>query len=95
MGFYSELRDKLARMPGVSSATFGDLPLRGGGMNAGGGDPFGIQGRSYDAASGPVTQFANAWLRRRGLLPDAPDPSACRTRTFTEADFGGEIPPQR
>jgi putative ABC transport system permease protein len=56
--FYAELREKLAQLPGVTSATTGDLPLRGGGINSGSGDPFGVRGRSYDTATGPVTQFA-------------------------------------
>jgi putative ABC transport system permease protein len=53
--FYQGLREKLAAMPGVTSATMGDLPVRGGGINAGSGDPFGIKGKSYDAAN----QFAS------------------------------------
>ncbi len=56
---YSELREKLAATLGVAAATIGLLPLRGGGVNAGAGDPFGLRGQSYDSASGPVTQFAN------------------------------------
>jgi hypothetical protein len=56
---YTELRERLASLPGVTSATTGTLPLRGGGINAGSGDPFGIKGKSYDAETGPVTQFAN------------------------------------
>ncbi len=63
--FYTELREKLARLPGVISATQGDLPVRGGGANAGGGDPFMIKGRPYDS-SGPVGQFAN----HTGIAPD-------------------------
>jgi putative ABC transport system permease protein len=57
--FYTQLRDKLAAIPGVARATVGDFPVGGGGVNAGAGDPFGIKGRSYDAAGGPVTQFAS------------------------------------
>ena len=57
--FYTALREKLASLPRVTGATMGDLPLRGGGINAGSGDPFGIKGKSYDSATGPVTQFAN------------------------------------
>jgi putative ABC transport system permease protein len=53
--FYQDLREKLAAMPGVLSATMGDLPVGGGGINAGSGDPFGIKGKSYDAAN----QFAS------------------------------------
>ncbi len=53
--FYQGLREKLAAIPGVTSATMGDLPVRGGGINAGAGDPFGIKGKSYDAAN----QFAS------------------------------------
>jgi putative ABC transport system permease protein len=57
--FYKGLRERLAQLPGVTSATVGDLPVGGGGINAGAGDPFGIKGKSYDATSGSVTQFAN------------------------------------
>ena len=53
--FYQDLREKLAAIPGVVSATMGDLPVGGGGINAGSGDPFGIKGKSYDAAN----QFAS------------------------------------
>jgi putative ABC transport system permease protein len=53
--FYQGLREKLAAMPGVTSATVGDLPVGGGGINAGSGDPFGIKGKSYDVAN----QFAS------------------------------------
>src|SRR5262249_57357999 len=56
--FDAELREKLASIPGVTSAGTGYLPLRGGGVNAGYGDPFGVRGQSYDTATGPVTQFA-------------------------------------
>jgi putative ABC transport system permease protein len=59
-GFYAGLREKLASLPGVTSATMGDLPVGGGGINASSGDPFGIKGKSYDASSpGAVTQFAS------------------------------------
>jgi putative ABC transport system permease protein len=63
--FYTELRERLARLPGVISATEGMLPVRGGGANAGGGDPFMIKGRAY-GSSGPVGQFANL----TGIGPD-------------------------
>ena len=53
--FYQGLREKLAALPGVTGATVGDLPVGGGGINAGSGDPFGIKGKSYDAAN----QFAS------------------------------------
>jgi putative ABC transport system permease protein len=59
--FYSDLRDKLAALPGVTGATLGYLPVRGPNVNAGGGDPFLIKGRTYDS-SGPVGQFANLTL---------------------------------
>jgi putative ABC transport system permease protein len=57
--FYTRLRAKLAAIPGVVGAAEGSLPVRGGGVNAGSGDPFGIKGTSYDTSSGPITQFAN------------------------------------
>jgi putative ABC transport system permease protein len=56
--FYSDLREKVQALPGVTSASLGFLPVRGPNVNAGGGDPFLIKGRSYDS-SGPVGQFAN------------------------------------
>jgi len=56
--FYSDLREKVEALPGVTSASLGFLPVRGPNVNAGGGDPFLIKGRSYDS-SGPVGQFAN------------------------------------
>ncbi len=59
--FYSDLRDKLAALPGVTGATLGYLPVRGPNVNAGGGDPFQIKGRPY-GSSGPVGQFANMTL---------------------------------
>jgi putative ABC transport system permease protein len=59
--FYSELREKLAALPGVTGATLGFLPVRGPNVNAGGGDPFQIKGRPYDS-NGPVGQFANLTL---------------------------------
>ncbi len=59
--FYSNLRDKLAALPGVTGATLGYLPVRGPNVNAGGGDPFQIKGRPY-GSSGPVGQFANMTL---------------------------------
>ena len=65
IAFYTELHERLARLPGVISATQGALPVRGGGVNAGGGDPFMIKGRPYDS-SGPVGQFANL----TGIGPD-------------------------
>ena len=56
--FYSDLREKVEALPGVTSASLGFLPVRGPNVNAGGGDPFLIKGRSYDS-NGPVGQFAN------------------------------------
>jgi len=56
--FYLDLREKLEALPGVTSASLGFLPVRGPNLNAGGGDPFQIKGRSYDS-NGPVGQFAN------------------------------------
>lgn len=56
--FYAALRERMAALPGVASATVGDPPVGGGGVNAGSGDPFGIKGKSYDASTGSVTQFA-------------------------------------
>jgi predicted permease len=83
--FYTELRERLARLPGVISATEGMLPLRGGGVNAGGGDPFTIKGRAY------AGQFANL----TGIAPDY-----FRTfqiplragRLFAQSDYAQDAP---
>jgi putative ABC transport system permease protein len=88
--FYAELREKLAGLPGVISASEGGLPVRGGGVNAGGGDPFTIKGRTY-GSSGTVGQFANL----TGIGPDY-----FRTfqiplragRLFTESDHATDAP---
>jgi putative ABC transport system permease protein len=56
LSFYPELRDRLAEMPGVSGATLGGMPLRGGVLNAHGGDPFALRGKSYGSGG---DQFAN------------------------------------
>jgi putative ABC transport system permease protein len=66
------------------------LPVRGGGANASGGDPFMIKGRAYDS-SGPVGQFANL----TGIGPDY-----FRTfeiplragRLFTRGDYATQPP---
>jgi len=57
IAFYSELREKLASLPGVISATVGGWPVRGGDANARGGDPFLLKGRPYDENG--TGQFAN------------------------------------
>ena len=89
--FYTELRDRLALLPGVISATTGALPLRGGGINAGSGDPFGIKGKSYDTTTGPVTQFAN--LTSAGVDYFRTFQIPLRDgRVFTARDYEGEFP---
>jgi putative ABC transport system permease protein len=88
---YAELREKLARLPGITSATTGDLPLPGGGMNSGSGDPFGVRGRSYDATMGPVTQFAQ--LPSVGIDYFSTLQIPLRAgRGFTAGDSTGEFP---
>ncbi|HTB14683.1 MAG TPA: ABC transporter permease [Bryobacteraceae bacterium] len=90
ISFYTELRERLARLPGVISATQGMLPVRGGGVNAGGGDPFMIKGRPYDS-SGPVGQFANL----TGVGPDYFRTFEIPLRTgrlFTPADYAAPPP---
>jgi putative ABC transport system permease protein len=88
---YAELREKLARLPGITSATTGDLPLRGGGLNAGSGDPFGVRGRSYDATAGPVTQFAQLPSAGIDYFSTLQIPLLAG-RAFTPADSTGESP---
>ena len=89
--FYSELREKLALLPGVVSATIGDPPVRGGGLNAGAGDPFGIRGRSYDATTGTATQFANLSFVGADYFRTLQIPMRAG-RVFTAADSAGEFP---
>jgi putative ABC transport system permease protein len=87
VAFYEALREKLAALPGVASATVGPPPVRGGGINAGSGDPFGIKGKSYDAAN----QFAS--LTSVGLDYFKTFEIPLRAgRAFSAADFAGEIP---
>lgn len=60
--FYSELREKLAALPGVISSTVGGLPVRGGGANARGGDPFLLKGRPHDSSAGQFTNLNTVGL---------------------------------
>jgi putative ABC transport system permease protein len=63
IGFYDKLTQRLRGLPGVEFAALSSqLPLAGGGA---GGDPFSIEGRSYDS-SGRVPQVA----RQYGITPD-------------------------
>ncbi len=55
VAFFETLREKLAALPAVTGATVGPVPLRGGGINARSGDPFGIKDTAYDTAN----QFAS------------------------------------
>src|SRR5712671_7176464 len=87
--FYTELREKLALLPGVTSATMGDLPLRGGGINSGSGDPFGIRGKSYDSTTGPVTQFAGLPSAGVDYFRTLQIPLRAG-RVFTAADIAGK-----
>lgn len=89
--FYAELREKLARLPGITSATTGDLPLRGGGINSGSGDPFGVRGRSYEATTGPVTQFAKLTSVGIDYFSTLQIPLRAG-RVFTAGDSTGEFP---
>ena len=89
--FYTELREKLASLPGIVSATTGGLPLLGGGVNSGSGDPFGVRGQSYDTAAGPVTQFAK--LNSVGVDYFRTLQIPLRAgRAFTAGDLTGESP---
>ena len=89
--FYSELRERLALLPGVVGSTIGDLPVRGGGINSGAGDPFGIKGRSYDAMTGMASQFANLSFVGVDYFRTLQIPLRAG-RTFTAADSAGEFP---
>ncbi len=75
----------------MTGATSGSLPLRGGGINAGGGDPFGIRGKSYDAAGGPVTQFATLGPVGLDYFRTLQIPLRAG-RAFTAEDFAREVP---
>lgn len=88
---YTELREKLASLPGIVTATTGGLPLLGGGVNSGSGDPFGVRGQSYDATAGPVTQFAK--LNSVGVDYFRTLQIPLRAgRVFTAGDLTGESP---
>jgi putative ABC transport system permease protein len=57
--FYSELRDRLAGLPGVVSASMvGWLPVARAGEDTGGGNPFSLEGRSWNP-NGRVPQVAH------------------------------------
>lgn len=87
VAFYEALREKLAALPGVVSATVGPVPVRGGGINARSGDPFGIKGRSYDVAN----QFAALTFVGLDYFKTFEIPLRAG-RAFTLADFAGELP---
>jgi putative ABC transport system permease protein len=57
--FFSELRDRLATLPGVASASLvGRLPVAPVGADTSGGNPFSIEGRAWDP-NAPVPQIAH------------------------------------
>lgn len=90
--FYAALRERLALVPGVTGATVGSIPVRGGGINARSGDPFGVKGSSYDAATGgAVTQFANLTFAGLDYFKTFEIPLRAG-RAFTAADSVGEFP---
>jgi putative ABC transport system permease protein len=88
---YADLREKLAALPGVISTTVGAVPVRGGGVNAGSGDPFGIKGRSYDTATAGVTQFANLTFVGLDYFKTFEIPIRAG-RAFIAADSKDELP---
>ena len=89
--FYAELRERMASSPGIVSATTGGLPLSGGGVNSGTGDPFGVRGRSYDTTAGPVTQFAKLNSVGVDYFKTLQIPLRAG-RAFTTGDLTGESP---
>jgi putative ABC transport system permease protein len=90
LAFFTRLRESLAALPGVTSATVGDYPVGGGGINAGAGDPFGIKGRSYDRST-DVTQFANLTTAGIDYFRTLEIPLLAG-RAFTAADSAGPFP---
>jgi predicted permease len=90
--FYAALRERLASVPGVTSATVGTVLVRGGGINARSGDPFGIKGRSYDKTDGPVMQFANLSAAGLDYFRTFEIPLQAG-RVFTASDRAYEPPP--
>ncbi len=90
---FTEIREKLAALPGVTSATVGLLPVRGGGINAGSGDPFGVRGKSYDDTAGAVTQFANLTIIGLDYFRTFEIPMRAG-RTFAAPDITGDLPKQ-
>jgi putative ABC transport system permease protein len=60
--FFSELRERLATLPGVTSASaVGRLPVAPVGADTGGGNPFSIEGRAWNP-NGPVPQIAHTTM---------------------------------
>jgi len=84
---YETLRQKLAAIPGVVSATVGSIPVRGGGVNARSGDPFGLKGTSYDSGN----QFANLTFVGLDYFRTFEIPMRAG-RVFTAADQVGDFP---
>ncbi len=83
--FFSELRDRLARLPGVVSVSMAIwLPVARAGEDTGSGNPFSIEGRPWNP-NGPVPQIAHTlsvgldYFRTMGIPLSA-------GRVFTAAD---------
>jgi putative ABC transport system permease protein len=87
VAIYEQLREKLAALPGVTAAAVGPMPVRGGGINAGSGDPFGIKGQSYDARN----QFASLTFVGLDYFKTFEIPLRAG-RAFAAADFSGPFP---
>jgi putative ABC transport system permease protein len=61
VNFFSELRERLATLPGVTSASaVSALPVARVGSDTGGGNPFSIEGRAWNP-NGPVPQVAHTF----------------------------------
>jgi len=78
-------------LPGVTNVAAGGLPLRGGGINAGAGDPFGVRGKSYDLTTGPITQFASLTSVGIDYFKTLQIPIRAG-RVFASGDYAGEFP---
>jgi putative ABC transport system permease protein len=81
IAFFSELRERLAALPGVTAASaVSRLPALGGGSNTRGGNPFSIEGRTWSPSSLAHTPVVALDYFRTMQIP------LIAGRIFTEAD---------
>lgn len=91
MQFFSDVREKLAALPGVISASeVSRLPAAGGGVDSLGGNPFSIEGRPFNP-NGPVPQLAHNQSAAIDYFNTLGIP-LIEGRTFTAADTDSSTP---